>query len=200
MSASTTGCKPYLAPQRTDRDRGLWKPTRCGCSIKSSPGGREGLDQIPPVATPSLASGRRLPARAAAGHRQPALLKLSGAGPGTVIRADGFERALVFEQCAAVRLSDLAYGPGRSARGNVAHIGGALTLTNCPQVAVESWPRMRRRQHADAVAARSQLPDGRQCRRFVGGPGAMRSCSQTWPPTGRHAARQRERAQIEDNI
>lgn len=119
----------------------VWKLARCGCSIVIAPGAgwEKAFDRIPdgsdakvcfqpgdyPLVQPLVVAKKRF-------------LEISGAGAGTRIHADGSERALVFDQCQAVHLSDLSVKAGAlGAGGNLAHIGGAVTFTSCGDVVAE---------------------------------------------------------------
>jgi hypothetical protein len=66
-------------------------------------------------------------------------IQVVGAGPGTRIVAAQAEAALIFSNCASVKVSNLhveAGVPGRGSRPS-SDLNGALTFLNCPSVTVE---------------------------------------------------------------
>lgn len=63
-------------------------------------------------------------------------LVLEGVGIGTVLRAARDEVALQLDHCAQVTVRDMAFS-GDGSQGASAHLGGALSITSCPQVLVE---------------------------------------------------------------
>ncbi len=126
-------CRPTFTPLvDIDPDRGA-----CTVSVKPGDDLQEAVDSLPAgggelclaaglytVATPVVVSGR-------------ARIVMAGAGPASIVRAQGHEAAIVFERCNEIEVRHLRIeGGSPGAPPGDAHRDGALTFASCRDVTV----------------------------------------------------------------